>query len=52
VSLIGPPAEAAERVAAFAAAGVTMLSLSPVGRAAGSREERLRLVERAVALTA
>ncbi|MFF9105242.1 LLM class F420-dependent oxidoreductase [Streptomyces rubrogriseus] len=51
VSLIGSPAECAERVAAFAATGVTTLSLSPVGRAATSREERLRLVEQAVALT-
>lgn len=50
VSLIGTPAEAADRIAAFARAGVTTLSLSPMGRAAGSREGRLRLVEQVAAL--
>jgi F420-dependent oxidoreductase-like protein len=50
VSLIGTPAEAADRIAAFAEAGVTTLSLSPMGRSADSREGRLRLIEQVAAL--
>ncbi|MYS24416.1 probable F420-dependent oxidoreductase, Rv3520c family [Streptomyces sp. DvalAA-14] len=50
VSLIGTPSEVAERVSAFAAAGVTTLSLSPMGRGADSREGRLRLLEQVAAL--
>ncbi len=42
VSLIGPESYVAERVAAFAEAGVTTLSLQPLD---GSREGRLRTVE-------
>lgn len=52
VSVIGTPAEAADRVAAFAEAGVTTLSLSPMGRAAASPEGRLRLVETVAAFAA
>jgi alkanesulfonate monooxygenase SsuD/methylene tetrahydromethanopterin reductase-like flavin-dependent oxidoreductase (luciferase family) len=41
-SLIGPESYVAERIAAFAAAGVTTLSLQPLD---DSREGRLRTVE-------
>jgi hypothetical protein len=41
-SLIGPEAYVAERIAAFAEAGVTTLMLQPLD---GSREGRLRTVE-------
>jgi alkanesulfonate monooxygenase SsuD/methylene tetrahydromethanopterin reductase-like flavin-dependent oxidoreductase (luciferase family) len=41
-SLIGPESYVAERIAAFAEAGVTTLSLQPLD---GSREGRLRTVE-------
>lgn len=37
ISLIGSPAEVAERVAAFARAGVTTLNVAPLGRDAGER---------------
>ncbi len=42
VSLIGPESYVAERIAAFAAAGVTILALQPLD---DSREGRLRTVE-------
>ena len=42
ISLIGTPAEVAERLAAFRAAGVTTLAVMPLGRTA---DERLRLIE-------
>ncbi|MPQ97810.1 LLM class F420-dependent oxidoreductase [Modestobacter sp. I12A-02628] len=42
VTIVGPEGHVAERVAAFAEAGVTTLSLSVAG---GGREERLRTVE-------
>jgi hypothetical protein len=42
VSLIGPEGYVAERVAAYAEAGVTTLTLQPLD---GSREGRLRTVE-------
>jgi F420-dependent oxidoreductase-like protein len=45
VSLIGGRSRLAERIAAYAEAGVTALSLSPVGRAAADPAARLRLVE-------
>ena len=41
-SLIGPESYVAERIAAFAAAGVTTLNLQPLDE---SRENRLRTVE-------
>ncbi|MGY2082068.1 LLM class F420-dependent oxidoreductase [Modestobacter sp. SYSU DS0657] len=47
-SLIGPESYVAERIAAFAAAGVTTLNLQPLD---DSREGRLRTVERMRALT-
>lgn len=47
ISLIGTPAEVAERLAAFAAAGVTTLTVTPVARTA---EDRLRLIEGLVQL--
>ncbi|SDN41893.1 LLM class F420-dependent oxidoreductase [Actinacidiphila guanduensis] len=50
VSLIGTCAEVADRVAAFAAAGVTTLSLSPMGRATSTPEARVRLVEQIAAM--
>ena len=42
VSLIGPESYVAERIAAFAEAGVTTLAVQPLD---GSREARLRTVE-------
>jgi alkanesulfonate monooxygenase SsuD/methylene tetrahydromethanopterin reductase-like flavin-dependent oxidoreductase (luciferase family) len=42
VSLIGPEGHVAERIAAYAEAGVTTLNLQPLD---GSREGRLRTVE-------
>ena len=42
VSLIGPESYVAERIAAFAEAGVTILALQPLD---DSREGRLRTVE-------
>jgi F420-dependent oxidoreductase-like protein len=41
ISLIGSPSEVAERLSAFAAAGVTTLNVAPLGRSA---EERLALM--------
>ena len=42
MSLIGPESYVAERVAAFAEAGVSILALQPLD---GGREGRLRTVE-------
>ncbi|MEV8546493.1 LLM class F420-dependent oxidoreductase [Streptomyces sp. NPDC051572] len=43
--LVGSPGEIGERIAAYAKAGVTTLSISPVGEAAHDPAARLRLVE-------
>jgi F420-dependent oxidoreductase-like protein len=42
ISLIGTPAEVADRLAAFSAAGVTTLTVTPLARTAA---DRLRLIE-------
>jgi F420-dependent oxidoreductase-like protein len=43
--LVGTANEVGERIAAYTEAGVTTLSISPVGKAAVDRGERIRLVE-------
>lgn len=43
--LVGTPGEVGERIAAYAGAGVTTLSVSPMGEAAEDPVARLRLVE-------
>ncbi|MFE6487873.1 LLM class F420-dependent oxidoreductase [Streptomyces sp. NPDC057757] len=50
VCLVGPPERIAERITAFAEAGVETLCLSPVGRTGMDRAGRLRLVERVAEL--
>ncbi|MET8221698.1 LLM class F420-dependent oxidoreductase [Streptomyces hirsutus] len=50
--LVGTEDEVAERLAAYAGAGVTTLSLQPVGPDAGDRAARIALVERVAALAA
>jgi alkanesulfonate monooxygenase SsuD/methylene tetrahydromethanopterin reductase-like flavin-dependent oxidoreductase (luciferase family) len=47
MSLIGPPGYVAERLAAFAEAGVTTLLVNPL---AADRDESLRFVEEALQL--
>ena len=47
-TLIGPPARIAERVAAYAEAGVTTLSVSPVGATYDPRRAALRTVAEAL----
>jgi hypothetical protein len=46
-SLIGPPARLVDRLRAFAAAGVTTLSVMPYGATLDERVEALRTVARA-----
>jgi len=50
VSLIGPAGYVKERISAFAEAGVTTLSVSPVGTNHADRAGRIRLIEQLVEL--
>jgi F420-dependent oxidoreductase-like protein len=47
-SLIGPPARIRDRLAAYAQAGVTTLSVAPIGQDGPAREQTLRTVAEAL----